>query len=143
MKIEFHMSEEDLSRIMESCKPVPMIALQCGTPRGPQENANAAWADLGKRMGFKPMTVEPLPSKGDRYFMAEPVCTEKSDLPEKATEPEKPAPGFIDIVFDGPPAHESGRFVEVEDENGCGTKVGEWVERPDGYWALRIKRGTI
>jgi hypothetical protein len=42
----------------------------------------------------------------------------------------------IQIVFDGPPSHESGRFIEVEDANGCSIRVGEWVHRPDGYWAL-------
>lgn len=45
---------------------------------------------------------------------------------------------FVDIVFDGPPSHESGRFVEVEDSSGKSIKFGEWVERPDGFWALRI-----
>jgi hypothetical protein len=45
----------------------------------------------------------------------------------------------IDIVFDGPPAPEAGRFVEVEDESGRSVDVGTWVERPDGYWALRIR----
>lgn len=46
---------------------------------------------------------------------------------------------YIDIVFDGPPAHESGRFVEIEDAEGHGMRFGEWVEREDGFWALRIK----
>lgn len=45
---------------------------------------------------------------------------------------------YIDIVFDGPPAHESGRFVEVEDQTGSSIKFGEWIEREDGYWCLRI-----
>ncbi len=45
----------------------------------------------------------------------------------------------IDIVFDGPPGPESGRFVEVEDLNGRSIIVGEWIERPDGYWALRVQ----
>ena len=45
----------------------------------------------------------------------------------------------INIVFDGPPSHESGRFVEVEDDSGRGIKCGEWSERPDGFWALRIE----
>jgi len=45
---------------------------------------------------------------------------------------------YIDIVFDGPPSHESGRFIEVENSQGRSVKFGEWVERSDGYWALRI-----
>ena len=44
----------------------------------------------------------------------------------------------IDIVFDAPPHAIAGRFVEVEDSAGNGIKIGEWVERSDGYWALRI-----
>lgn len=45
---------------------------------------------------------------------------------------------FIDIVFDGPPGHEAGRFVEVENQNGQSIGLGKWVERADGFWALRI-----
>lgn len=45
---------------------------------------------------------------------------------------------YVDIVFDGPPSHESGRFVEVEDETGASISFGEWVEREDGFWVLRI-----
>lgn len=33
---------------------------------------------------------------------------------------------FIDIVFDGPTGNEGGRFIE------------KWLQRPDGYWVLRI-----
>ena len=44
----------------------------------------------------------------------------------------------INIIFDGPPSHESGRFVEVETDDGRSIRVGEWIERPDGLWALRI-----
>ena len=46
--------------------------------------------------------------------------------------------GYIDIVFDGPPSHESGRFVEVEDAQGASICAGEWIERSDGFWALRF-----
>jgi hypothetical protein len=49
----------------------------------------------------------------------------------------------IDIVFDGPPSHESGRFVEVEDADGKSINLGEWVHRPDGYWVLRIQREAL
>lgn len=52
------------------------------------------------------------------------------------------AGGYIDVVFDGPPSHESGRFVEVEDARGASIAFGEWVERPDGMWALRIPHGV-
>lgn len=44
---------------------------------------------------------------------------------------------FVDIVFDGPPGPEAGRFVEVEDSSGKSISVGEWVQ--DGiFWRLRI-----
>ena len=45
---------------------------------------------------------------------------------------------YLDIVFDGPPSHESGRFVEVENDKGESVKFGEWVHRPDGFWVLRF-----
>ena len=47
----------------------------------------------------------------------------------------------IDIIFDGPPDHEAGRFIEVEDRYGCSISVGEWLKlERDGhtYWALRL-----
>lgn len=44
----------------------------------------------------------------------------------------------INIVFDGPPGPEAGRFVEVELDDGRSISVGEWIERLDGMWALRI-----
>lgn len=41
------------------------------------------------------------------------------------------------VVFDGPPSHESGRFIELEDVEGHGVgDVAEWVDRSDGYWTL-------
>jgi hypothetical protein len=45
---------------------------------------------------------------------------------------------YVDIVFDGPPAHESGRFVEVEDADGASIAIGEWVRGAEPYWRLRI-----
>ena len=49
---------------------------------------------------------------------------------------------LIDIVFDGPPSHKSGRFIEVENQDGQSIKVGEWIERDDGYWVLRLSLGV-
>jgi hypothetical protein len=48
-------------------------------------------------------------------------------------------PSVINIVFDGPPSHEGPRFVEVEDDDGHSIRVGKWVPRDDGLWALRIE----
>jgi len=44
----------------------------------------------------------------------------------------------LTILFDGPPSHESGRFIEVEDGEGHSFNAGDWVERPDGLWELQI-----
>lgn len=49
----------------------------------------------------------------------------------------------INIIFDGPPSHVPGRFVEVETDDGVSIAVGEWIKRPDGYWALRITQLPI
>ena len=49
------------------------------------------------------------------------------------------AQGF-QLRFDGPPGPSSGRFIEAEDLEGQGIKIGEWVE--DGiYWLLRFPPG--
>ena len=45
---------------------------------------------------------------------------------------------WIRIAFDGPPSHESGRFVEVETEHGNSISFGEWVEGENGLWYLQF-----
>jgi len=50
---------------------------------------------------------------------------------------------FMDVVFDGPPSHESGRFVEVEDSHGRSVAAGTWIHRNDGYWVLRFTPGDV
>ena len=40
------------------------------------------------------------------------------------------------IVFDGPPEHESGHFVEIETAVGQSLRAGTWEARDDGYWIL-------
>ncbi|TCM51396.1 hypothetical protein [Kribbella sp. VKM Ac-2568] len=49
----------------------------------------------------------------------------------------------INIVFDGPPAHDGGRFVEVETDDGRSMRIGQWLERADGRWVLRIENVQI
>ena len=76
-RTNFEMTEADLETIMAACKPVPAIMLHIpGSARSPQENANDAWAALGKRMGFDAMTVRPIEGKGNRFFTAVPSETE-------------------------------------------------------------------
>lgn len=69
---DFEMTQEDLDKLLEAMKPVPMIMLQCGTPPSQQERANAAWEELGNRMGFEYMSVLPN-GKGNRFFSAIPM----------------------------------------------------------------------
>jgi hypothetical protein len=47
-------------------------------------------------------------------------------------------PRHIDIVFDGPPGPDPACLIEIEDADGRSIEIGEWIERPDGTWALRI-----
>lgn len=71
----YEMTQDDLGKILEACKPVPYLVIGGIEPRSPQENANAAWAELGSRMGFDHMTVEPT-REGDRVFTAVPTPSE-------------------------------------------------------------------
>lgn len=50
--------------------------------------------------------------------------------------------GKVDIVFDGPPGPYGPRFIEVEIE-GKSVRLGKWVQRPDGLWALRVTSEDI
>lgn len=49
---------------------------------------------------------------------------------------------IIEVVFDGPPGPESGRFVEVEDQERRSIQVGTWTIRDDGYWVLQLEIPT-
>ena len=69
---EFEMTQADYDAIIEACKPVPLIMLQCGMPRSQQECANDAWEALGKKMGFDYMSVAPIAEKTKLHFSAEP-----------------------------------------------------------------------
>jgi len=76
---EFEMSQQDLTELLDASKPTPVMYLSGGVPMyaSPQENANRAWEKLGKKLGFKHMTVKPLKeSRGQRFFTAEPTVEE-------------------------------------------------------------------
>ena len=40
------------------------------------------------------------------------------------------------VIFDGPPSHESGRFVEVETKDGKSVSAGKWENYGGKYWRL-------
>jgi len=72
MRKEYEMTQAQLDKILEACKPVPAMFLSGGQLMGssPQENANRAWQALGEEMGFDHMSVRPN-GKGDRFFSAD------------------------------------------------------------------------
>lgn len=88
-RTHYEMTELDLQKILDACKPTPMIMLNIpGLHRSPQDQANDAWEELGKRMGFDHMTVRPVDGKGNRFFTAVPSETEAQRLERERTEKE-------------------------------------------------------
>lgn len=68
------MTQADLTELLEACRATPVIMIGSYVPASPQENANAAWARLGEKMAFDPMSVRP--SGGDmKDFTAVPSET--------------------------------------------------------------------
>jgi hypothetical protein len=66
----FRLTDEQFAELLDACRPVPYMVIGGVVPRSPQENANAAWCSLGRKMGFDGMTVMPVP--GDKMsFTAE------------------------------------------------------------------------
>lgn len=86
---EYEMTETQLSAILHACRPTRVMMVGGFVPASPQENANRAWAELGKEMGFDPMTVRPSAGKGERFFMAVPSETEQSRGERQAREAEQ------------------------------------------------------
>ena len=71
-RTHFEMSDADLATLLDAMKPVPAMMIGGSLPTSRQENANRAWAALGAKMGFDPMTVQPVGGKGQRFFSAVP-----------------------------------------------------------------------
>ncbi|MBU2701112.1 hypothetical protein Ga0466249_002223 [Sporomusaceae bacterium BoRhaA] len=72
MRKEFEMTEDELNKILDACKPVPYMIVGNYVPTSPQENANRAWQALAKERGFVWDTVQPC-GKGNRFFTAETI----------------------------------------------------------------------
>lgn len=98
MRTSYEITAADFADLIAAIKPEPMIALQCGAPRSVQERANAAWAVLGKKMNFDPMSVQPN-GRGDRFFSANALApVEKPRLLKDGNEWCAQAPGFINLA---------------------------------------------
>lgn len=71
----YEMTQAQLEKLLESCRPTPVMFGSGGMPLfgTPQDNANAAWRALGEEMGFDYLTVRPT-GNGDRFFNAEPLA---------------------------------------------------------------------
>lgn len=70
MRKIFHLTDEQYNRLLEACKPVPYMVFGGRPPISQQENANNAWCELGREMGFDGMSVKPIPGNV-RAFTAE------------------------------------------------------------------------
>ncbi len=88
-RTNYEMTQADLDKILDACKSVPYIVVGGSGPRSPQERANDAWAELGSRMGFDHMTVQPIPGKGNRFFSAVPNENETQRAERQAREAEQ------------------------------------------------------
>jgi hypothetical protein len=73
MRREYELTDEEHAALLAAAKPTPAMWLSGGRPMfdSPQENANRAWADLGRKRGFDPWSVAPAAGKSDRFFTAE------------------------------------------------------------------------
>ena len=76
---EYQMTDEQLKKLIDACKSTPCIKIGNYIPPSPQENANRAWDELGRELGFKGDTVKPIHGKDQRFFTAEPIEEKKED----------------------------------------------------------------
>jgi len=88
-RTNYEMTEADLQEILDACKLTPVMMIGGSPSRSPQENANAAWSALGRKMGFDHLTVRPIPGQGTRFFTAVPLETEQQRTERRAREKEE------------------------------------------------------
>jgi hypothetical protein len=77
---EYELTDEQYARLMDACQPVPYMVIGGVVPPSPRENAEMAWRELGREMGFDGMTARPAPGKSGRFFTAEPVPEEEHPM---------------------------------------------------------------
>lgn len=96
--------------------------------------------DIDEYLGATPQLMpaqRQAPTSGDRAEGSSCTSQDLTSAPAETRSSASPLK-FVDVVFDGPPGPVPGRFVECESPQGVGVSVGTWIDRRDGYWALRI-----
>jgi hypothetical protein len=88
-RTNYEMTQEDLETLLNARRSTPVMMLGNYTPSSPQENANMAWAALGKKLGFDSETVQPTDGKGQRFFSAIPSETDEVRKERLAREAEE------------------------------------------------------
>ena len=70
-----HLSDEQLKRILEASKPVPLMYLSGGIPMGgsQQENANSAWRSVAAELGCVWDSIRPARTGDEHDIEADPV----------------------------------------------------------------------
>ncbi|MCK9279202.1 MAG: hypothetical protein M0P71_01050 [Melioribacteraceae bacterium] len=76
-RVEYKLTDADLKELLEASRPTPVMSIGGNTFSSPQENANRAWAKLGERLRFDPMSVRPIQGKGNKFFTAIPNETKE------------------------------------------------------------------
>ncbi len=142
MRKEYELTEEQLTTLLEACRAVPAIMLQCGAPASPQENANVAWRRLGKELGFEPMTVKPVAGRGDRFFTAEWERT-KNDPGYRKARPTPLAQALTDWrLAEGLRQADVADALEIARTTWANYELGNFVPRRIVLLALVARWGT-
>lgn len=85
-RTDYEMSEAQLAKLLDACKPVPVMMIGGSTGPSTQQRANAAWEALGREMGFDHMTVRPAAGRGQRFFTAVPTESAEAKREREARE---------------------------------------------------------
>lgn len=80
MRRQFEMTEAQLDKLLTACTPAPYLIFGGMAPKSPQERANAAWAALGRELGFDGATALPVHGMGERFFTAEAIGSADSGV---------------------------------------------------------------
>lgn len=94
-RTNYEMTEADLEDLLSAMRPTPVVLIGGLDGLIQQENANMAWARLGAKMGFDPITVRPAPGKDERFFTAVPNETDEAKAARLEREAEAKRAGEI------------------------------------------------